>query len=81
MRVPFSYKAYGVTRCRSEIRMRISDIVNLFLQQIIDDLPAVLAVGTIGDVDPIGASLAMLPDELVELAVRLDPFEPPLALL
>ena len=53
----------------------------LFLNQIVDHLFAVLPVGAIADVYPIGASpRVLLPNQLVKLAMGLDPFEPPLAL-
>lgn len=55
----------------------------LFLQEIVDDLLPVLAESWIDerDVHPVGASLVMLPDELVEGKVVADIVEPPLALL
>ena len=54
----------------------------LFLYQFVDHLFAVLAVGAIADVYPIGSSpRVLLPDELVKLAMRLDPFEPAFAFL
>ena len=53
----------------------------LFLQQIVDHLLAVMPVGTIGDMHPVVALAVVLPYQLVEVAVRLDPLEPPLALL
>jgi len=53
----------------------------LFLLKVVDDMLAVLSVGTIGNMYPVGALPVVLPDELVEVAVRLDPLEPPLALL
>ena len=53
----------------------------LFLLKVVDDLLSVLAVGTVGDMYPVASLRVVLPDELVKLAVRLDPFEPPLALL
>ena len=51
----------------------------LFFQEIVDDLSAVPAVGTITDMHPVGAIRIMLPDELVEVAVALDPIKPPFA--
>jgi len=53
----------------------------LLFQKVVDDLSAVLAVGTIADMHPVGALRIVLPDELVEVAVVHDPREPPLALL
>ena len=53
----------------------------LFLLKVVDDLLAILSVGTIGDVYPVTSLLVVLPDELVEVAVRLDPLKPPLAFL
>ena len=52
-----------------------------FLQQIIDDLLAVLAVCTIRYMHPVRTFGVMLPDELVELAMSLDPLKPLAALL
>lgn len=52
---------------------------SLFLQ-IADDLPAVLTVGTVADVNPIHAALVVLPDELVKGQVVLYIVEPRLAL-
>ena len=53
----------------------------LFLQKIVYHLPTIPTVGTITDMHPIGAFRIVLPDELIELAVALDPLKPPLALL
>ena len=47
-----------------------------FLQQIIDDLLAVLAVCTIRYMHPVRTFGVMLPDELVELAMSFDPLKP-----
>ena len=55
--------------------------VYLFLQQVADDLSAVLAVGTVRDVHPVRASRVMLHDELVEVAVVHDPRHPLATLL
>ena len=52
----------------------------LFLQQVVDDLLAVVPVGTITDMHPIRAFAVMLPDELVKLTMALDPLEPAFAL-
>lgn len=52
----------------------------LCFQKITDDLSAIQTVGAIRDMHPIRAFAVVLPDELVEIAMRLDPFEPPLAL-
>ena len=53
----------------------------LFLQQIVDDLLSISSVGAVGDVYPIVSFRIVLPDELVEVAMRLDPLEPPFAFL
>jgi hypothetical protein len=53
----------------------------LFLQQVVDDLLSVFAVGPIRHMHQVVALRVVLPDELVEVAVALDPLEPPLALL
>ncbi len=53
----------------------------LFFQQVVDDLLTVATVGAVGDMHPIVALRIMLPDELVKLAMRLDPLEPPFAFL
>ena len=53
----------------------------LFLQQVVDHLLAVVTVCTVGDMHPVVALAVVLPDELVKVAVRPDPLEPPLALL
>ena len=49
------------------------------LQQVIDDLLSVLAVGAERYMHPVGTLRTMLPDELVKDDVRLDPIKPPLA--
>lgn len=51
----------------------------LCLQQVADDLLPVLVVASVADMHPVRASLAVLPDELVEVAMRLNPCEPPAA--
>ena len=50
----------------------------LFLQEIVDDLPAVAPVGCwdVADVNPIGAAAVVLPDELVKLEVLADVVKP-----
>ena len=53
----------------------------LFLQQVVDDLLSISSVGAVGDVYPIVAFRIVLPNQLVELAMRLDPLEPPFAFL
>ena len=53
----------------------------LFLQKIVDDLLTVTTVGSIADMYPIVALAVMLPDQLVEVAMALDPLEPPFAFL
>ena len=54
----------------------------LFLLQIVNHLLAVLPECVIADVYPIASRLwVVLPDELVELTMGLDPFEPPLSFL
>ena len=53
----------------------------LFLQQVVDDLLTVSTICAVGDVYPVVALRIMLPDELVEVTMRLDPLEPPLAFL
>ena len=53
--------------------------MNLFLQKIVDDLLTVPSVGTIADMHPVGAFRVMLPDQLVEIAMALDPIKPPFA--
>ena len=53
----------------------------LFFQQVVDDLLTVSTICAVGDVYPIVALRIMLPDELVKLAMRLDPLEPPFAFL
>ena len=52
----------------------------LSFQQVVDDLLAVLSVGTVADMHPIDACLIVLPNQLVKLAMALDPFKPLLAL-
>lgn len=49
-----------------------------FLQQVIDDLLPVLAVGAERDVNPVAPFGVVLHDELVEDDVRLYPIKPPL---
>ena len=56
-------------------------VVGLLLQIVVDGLLAVLTVGSVADMHPIRAFRIVLPDELVELTMRLDPCEPLLALL
>ena len=53
--------------------------MNLFLQEIIDDMLSIPSVGTIADMHPVGAFRVMLPDQLVEIAMALDPIKPPFA--
>ena len=53
----------------------------LFLQQVVDHLLAVPPVGTITDMHPVVALAVVLPYQLVELAMRPNPLEPPLAFL
>ena len=53
----------------------------LFLQQVVDDLFPVPAVSSVTDMHPVVALRIMLPDELVEVAMRPDPLEPSLAFL
>ncbi len=53
----------------------------LFFQQVVDDLLSISSVGAVGDVYPVVALRIVLPDELVEVTMRLDPLEPPLAFL
>ena len=53
----------------------------LFLQQVVDDLLAVPPVGSIRHMHPVVALRVMLPNQLVEVAVRPDPLEPPFAFL
>ena len=62
-------------------RGQISNKDKLFLQQIADDLLAVLPVGAVADVYPVASLRVVLPDELVERTVLLDPLKPPLAFL
>ena len=53
----------------------------LFLQQVVDDLLTVATVCAVGDVYPIVAFRVVLPDELVKLAMALDPLKPSFAFL
>lgn len=53
----------------------------LFLQKIVDDLLAIPSVGSIADMHPVGALRVMLPNQLVEVAMALNPLEPPLTFL
>jgi hypothetical protein len=53
----------------------------LFLQEIVDDLFSVFAISPIRYMHPVGAFRIMLPYQLVEVAMRLDPLEPPLTFL
>ena len=52
----------------------------LTLQQVVDNLLPVLAVGTIADMHPIAPFGVVFHDELVKDDMRLDPIKPPLAL-
>ena len=54
----------------------------LFLYQFVDHLFTVLAVGAIADMHPVVSSLRVfLPDQLIELAMSFNPFEPAFTLL
>jgi hypothetical protein len=59
---------------------KIVEMRLLFLKEVVDDLSAVLAVGAVRHVHPVGAFAVVLHDELVEVAVALDPVKPPFAL-
>ena len=54
---------------------------HLLFQQVADDVSAVLAVGAVADVHPVGALGVVLPYQLVEVAVLHDPRHPLAALL
>ena len=54
---------------------------HLLFQQVADDVSAVLAVGAVAYMHPVGTLRVVLPDELIEVAVVHDPRHPLAALL